>query len=65
MARQKEIRVGSIVYSAAAARSWTGIVLAYPSRLEDHAAMPAVDIYWFKYKLTDWEYIDYLDVLVK
>ena len=40
MARQKEIRVGSIVYSAAAARSWTGIVLAYPSRLEQRGEPP-------------------------
>jgi len=53
------------VYRAPASRSWTGIVLAYPSRLEQHFARPAVDIYWFKYKRADWEYIDYLDVLVK
>jgi len=60
MATQKEIRVGSIVYSGTTSTSRTGIVL--------HLARPrsprTADIYWFKYKRTDWEYIDYLEVLV-
>ena len=51
------------MYRTPAARSWTGIVLAYPSR-PGHGDAAAVDIYWFKYKFADWAYIDYLDVLV-
>ena len=67
MATQEEIKVGSIVTSHAAMFSGaTGLVLAYPSRAAfvDGANPPAADIYWFKGKYIDWEYIDYLKVLV-
>ena len=64
MATQEEIKVGSIVTSHAAMFSGaTGLVLAYPSRA-GRRTPPAADIYWFKGKYIDWEYIDYLKVLV-
>ena len=59
MATLKEIRVGSIVYSGTTSTSRTGIVL-HLAPVRPRTA----DIYWFKYKRTDWEYIDYLEVLV-
>ena len=70
MAPQKEIRVGSIVQSpdrqrAVGARS-CGIVLAYPSQPRTRELGRVVaDVYWFKKKITDWEYISYLEVLVR
>ena len=64
MATQGEIKVGSIVTSHAAMCSGaTGLVLAYPSRAGPRTPATA-DIYWFKGKYIDWEYIDYLKVLV-
>ena len=64
MARQEEIRVGSIV-AKQLPQPTAGIVLAYPSRRPHHFARPAADIYWFKYKRADWAYINYLEVLVR
>ena len=62
MATQEEIRVGSIVLG----RRWnwappTGVVIASPSTY----AYAAADIYWFTKKRIVWEYISYLEVLVK
>ena len=64
MATQEKIRVGSIVQCSCG----TGIVLAYPSpraRQLIAAGAPSADVYWFKGKYTDWEYISYLEVLVR
>ena len=64
MATQKEIRVGSIVQFQTRHLDdpeSCGIVLAYPSLQHRQLA----DVYWFKEKYTDWEYISYLEVLVR
>ena len=70
MATQKEIRVGSVVLDGGF--YGTGIVLAYPAAPRQGRAVgrapgteEAADIYWFNRKIIDWEYISYLDVLVK
>jgi len=39
----------------------TGVVIASPSTY----AYAAADIYWFTKKRIVWEYVSYLDVLVK
>jgi len=69
MATQEEIKVGSIVsVSLLDVRASAGIVVAYPGRPRRPAAprrAARADVYWFKSKLTDWEYISYLEVLVK
>ena len=68
MATQEEIRVGSIVQFQTRRLGITacGIVLAYPS-LVQRGLQPGgqADVYWFKEKITDWEYISYLEVLVR
>jgi len=66
MATQKEIRVGSIV--SVHRNTWdrsTGVVVASPSHHSPPPHPPAADIYWFTKKRIVWEYISYLEVLVK
>jgi len=61
MATQEEIRVGSIVLGPR--RHALGVVVARSSR---HQLLHgAADIYWFTKKRIVWEYISYLEVLVK
>ena len=63
MATQEEIRVGSIVLGPR--RHALGVVVASPSHHSPPPHPPAADIYWFTKKRIVWEYVSYLEVLVK
>jgi len=62
MPTQKELRVGSIVEC----RNCVGIVVAVagPAAHRRHDVVASADVYYFKEKYIDWEYIRDLEVLV-